>query len=303
MNSQQLEYFCKVVEHGSLSRAAFALSMNQSALSRHMRNLEEELGIPLLYRNGRGVTLTANGQRLLERAKRALGEMDLARQDAANARTSGLESVTVGMTPTIRRLLLKPLAEQLIRRHPNVKLRFAEGISGDLAEWLERGRIDMAIMYQVTGVATIRLERLITERLALVSAASAPPLPATTAIADLPRFPLILPNSPLGLRRLVNTAAANQRVDLRIEIEADSFDAMLCLVKAGMGSTLLPASSVEAEVQRGEVQTSTLVDEPIIWPIGLATPNNRPLVPGLSGVVSVIRKELRKYDMSRAETH
>ena len=71
MNSQHLEYFCKVAEFGSFSRAAIFLGINQSALSRHVRNLERDLGIQLFYRNGRGVVLTEFGERLLARAARA----------------------------------------------------------------------------------------------------------------------------------------------------------------------------------------------------------------------------------------
>jgi LysR family transcriptional regulator, nitrogen assimilation regulatory protein len=63
MNSQHLEYFCKVAEFGSFSRAAIFLGINQSALSRHVRNLERDLGIQLFYRNGRGVVLTEFGER------------------------------------------------------------------------------------------------------------------------------------------------------------------------------------------------------------------------------------------------
>jgi len=299
MNSQQLEYFCKIVEHGSISRAALALSINQSALSRHMRNLEEELGISIFYRNGRGVMLTDHGKRLLERATRALEEMELARQEAANARSSGLESVIIGMTPTVGRLLVRPLAQELINTHPRIKLRFVEGLSGDLVEWLERGRLDMAVMYQASGVTAIRSEKLITERLALVTSSSAPPLARKTPTSNLNHFPLILPSAPYGLRRLVNMSAANQHIDLKIRIEADSFESMLSLVKAGLGSTILPESAVEAEVKRGELQTSLLIDEPITWAIGLATPTNRPLVQGLSGIATVIRRELRRFDMSQ----
>ncbi|MBY5377279.1 LysR family transcriptional regulator [Rhizobium leguminosarum] len=303
MNSQQLEYFCKVVEHGSLSRAALALSINQSALSRHMRNLEEELGLSLFYRNGRGVTLTSHGKRLLERASRALEEIELAKQEAANARASGLESVVIGMTPSVGRLLVRPLALELINTHPNMKLRFVEGFSGDLIEWLERGRLDMAVMYQASGVSAVRSEKLITERLSLVSSADSPPLPKETATEQLSSIPLILPSAPYGLRRLVNLAAINQHVRLQIKIEVDSFESMLNLVKAGLGSTILPESAIDPELKRGELQTSLLIKEPVTWTIGLATPTNRPLVQGLSGIAAAIRKELKRFDMSNDSRH
>jgi LysR family nitrogen assimilation transcriptional regulator len=75
MHSQQLDYFCKVAECGSFSWAAIAIGINQSAVSRHVRNLEESLKAQLFYRNGRGVLLTEVGKRLFDRASRALREI------------------------------------------------------------------------------------------------------------------------------------------------------------------------------------------------------------------------------------
>ena len=103
MHSQHLEYFCKVAEYGSFSRAAISLGINQSALSRHVRNLEVGLGIALFYRNGRGVILTEDGERLRERASRVLKEITLAKQEANDARAGVVGSVIVshGETPGI----------------------------------------------------------------------------------------------------------------------------------------------------------------------------------------------------------
>ena len=209
MNSQHLEYFCKVAEFGSFSRAAIFLGINQSALSRHVRNLERDLGIQLFYRNGRGVVLTEFGERLLARAARALEEIALAKQEAVNARTETIESVVIGMTPTVGRVLIQPLARELTSSFPNIKLRFMEGFSGHLLEWLDAGRLDLAVLYQGWSGGRLHAEHLIDERLCLVSSKKAKKLKPKTPTAELADVSLILPSAPWkdgsGLEIIPNT--------------------------------------------------------------------------------------------------
>lgn len=296
MNSQHLEYFCKVAEFGSFSRAAIFLGINQSALSRHVRNLERDLGIQLFYRNGRGVVLTEFGERLLARAARALEEIALAKQEAVNARTETIESVVIGMTPTVGRVLIQPLARELTGAFPNIKLRFMEGFSGHLLEWLDAGRLDLAVLYQGWSGGRLHSEHLIDERLCLVSSKKAKKLKPKTPTAELADVSLILPSAPHGLRRLVDLAAAELKIPLKIGIEADSFESILSLVKDNLGSTVLPAVSIQDELARGQLQASLLIKPEVTRSLILATPTNRPPVRGLAQISKAIKRELKRLE-------
>jgi LysR family nitrogen assimilation transcriptional regulator len=293
MNSQHLEYFCKVAELGSFSRAAIFLGINQSALSRHVRNLERDLGMMLFYRNGRGVVLTEFGERLRVRAARALEEIALAKQEAVNARSSSAESVMIGMTPTVGRLLIRPLARELTSTFPNIKLRFMEGFSGHLMEWLDAGRLDVAVLYQAWGGGRVHTEELLSERLCLVASTKAKKMRRTTATLKLENIPLILPSVPHGLRRLVDLLAADNKINPQIVIEADSFDAILALVKENMGATILPVVSIQDELASGQLQASRLIEPDVTRTLVLATPTNRPPIRGLSQIVKSIKQELK----------
>jgi LysR family nitrogen assimilation transcriptional regulator len=297
MNSQHLEYFCKVAEFGSFSRAAIFLGINQSALSRHVRNLERDLGIQLFYRNGRGVVLTEFGERLLARAARALEEIALAKQEAVNARTETIENVVIGMTPTVGRVLIQPLARELTTEFPNIKLRFMEGFSGHLLEWLDAGRLDLAVLYQGWSGGRLHAETLINERLCLVSSKKAKKLKPRTPAAELKDYSLILPSAPHGLRRLVDLAAADLKIPLKIGIEADSFDSILALVKDNLGSTVLPAVSIQDELARQQLQASLLVKPEVTRTLILATPTNRPPVRGLAQISKTIKRELKRLEV------
>ena len=224
MHSQHLEYFCKVAEYGSFSRAAISLGINQSALSRHVRNLEEGLGIALFYRNGRGVILTDDGRRLLERASRVLKEIALAKQEANDARSGVHGSVTIGLTPTVGRVLTLPLARKLTSKFSNVRLRFVEGFSAHLLEWLDAGSVDMAVLYQGWAAGRLLSEKVITEKLCLIASTKHKKLGRRTPTARLARYSLILPSAPHGLRRLLDTVAREQKIILNIPIEANSFE-------------------------------------------------------------------------------
>jgi LysR family transcriptional regulator, nitrogen assimilation regulatory protein len=296
MHSQQLEYFCKVAEFGSLSRAAVFLGINQSALSRHIRNLESDLGVALFYRNGRGVVLTEHGERLQVRAARVMEEIALAKQEALNARQQDIESVAIGLTPTVGRILVRPLARQITAGFPNIRLRFVEGFSGHLLELLESGRIDIAVLYQGWAGGRIHAERLITEKLCLACSTKFKPLKPKTPTAQLAEFPLIMPSAPHSLRRLVDLVAVDQKLNLNIAIEVDAFESKLMLVKDGLGYTVVPACAIQDELKSGQLQASVLVKPEVTRTLVLATPSSRPTARGLTQIARTIRTEVKKFE-------
>jgi LysR family nitrogen assimilation transcriptional regulator len=295
MHSQQLDYFCKVAECGSFSRAAITIGINQSAVSRHVRNLEESLKAQLFYRNGRGVLLTEVGKQLFDRASRALREIAAAEDDVLNSGKDVVSSVVIGMTPTVSRVLVQPMARQLLSAFPAIKLRFVEGFSGTLVEWLDAGRIDIAILYSGRGSAGMNPELLVKERLCLVASAKEPKLRMKTPAAFLEKVPLILPSRTQGLRQLIEGIALEHNLKLNVIIEADSLGSLLALVKAGLGYTILPAAPIREELARRDVQASLLVQPEVTRTLILATPANRPKVRGLVQIAKVVKNEMKRF--------
>jgi LysR family nitrogen assimilation transcriptional regulator len=292
VKTQAIEYFCKAALLGSISRAAQEYGINQSALSRHIHALENELGVALLYRNGRGVVPTQQGAVLLNRAGDALREIAQAKEDIIASNGTRLASAVIGMPPTLGRILVQPVAERLILAHPNVKLRFVQGFSGHLLEWLDEGKLDAAIVYQGWSGARAGVEHLVDERLCLVSAAGATWLGDSVASAVLGRVPLILPGLPHGLRRLVDAVALEQSLNLDIRIEADSLDAILALVRAGHGRSLLPLAAIREELARQELSVTHLRSPEVLRRLVLASPANRAKPRGFNLIAAAIRAEL-----------
>ena len=126
MDIEHLRYFVQVVEMGSISKAAAALSVAQPAISRQILNLETSLGGQLLHRNGRGVSTTEAGDILFERAKGMLE--DLRRTESEIHEMTGMPAgkITLGVPPTVSQVIVFPLIKRLRDDHPNVTLQVIE---------------------------------------------------------------------------------------------------------------------------------------------------------------------------------
>jgi len=213
MDMRQLRSFVQIVELGSITAAAERLQVAQPALSRQVQALEEELGVTLLRRHGRGIIPTEEGRTLADRARQILSDVD-AMVDDVLARDHRLRgTVTLGLPPTVAEVLATPLVAESLRTYPDVKLRIVAGFSGHVQDWLLRGTIDIGVTYQGAKVPLVRTHPLLLERLFLIEPPGAPSKPITLPEA-LSRS-LILPSPSHGLRKLVDDAAARRSSRLR----------------------------------------------------------------------------------------
>ena len=189
MDFKQLQTFVTVADLGSFTRAASVLGVAQPALSRQVRALEVELRQPLFERNGRGVTLTAAGQRLLGHGRGILQQLERARHDLEDQRGAASGLLSIGLPPSVSRTLTAPLVDAFRARFPRATLTVVEGLSTYALEWLAQGRIDCAVVYNATPAAAFDLQPVLEERLFLVSArpAGGPPHRAAGPAADAGR--------------------------------------------------------------------------------------------------------------------
>ena len=230
MDLKQIEYFVHVAELGSFTRAATVLRVAQPALSRQVRSLEVELRQPLFDRNGRGVTLTEAGKRLLAHGRGILQQVERARQDLEDQRGAATGHVAVALPPSLSRALTGPLVELFRKRFPRATLTVVEGLSTYTLEWLVLGRIDCAVAYNVTPAAALELQQVRDEPLFLVSArGSAPDKPVP--LAKVAEHELVMPSRPHSLRMQLETALAALGLRPRVGLEIESVSALLDLVE------------------------------------------------------------------------
>lgn len=261
MDLKQLEYFVRVAELGSFTRASIVLDIAQPALSRQIRLLEVELRQNLLIRNGRGVTLTEAGKVLLEHSRGILHQVERAREELGRVRGALSGRVAVGLPPSLAKLLTVPLTRAFRERLPEASLCIREGLSVTMQESLVSGRLDIALIYNATSSPDIEARHLLDEELFLVRQNSGqPPRPVT--LDELAATPLIIPSRPHSIRMLVESTLAGAGLRPKIVLEIDGVAAILDLVADGAGSAVLSKNAV---LTSGK--TAELVAHPITPPL------------------------------------
>lgn len=248
MDLKQLEYFVRVAELESFTRAAAALGVAQPALSRQVRLLEVELRQSLLVRNGRGAVPTEAGKLLLEHARGILHQVERAREELGRVRGALAGRVAVGLPPTIARLLTVPLIHAFREVMPQASLSISEALSTPMQESLVSGRLDIALLYNASSGPDTELTPLLEEDLYLVQARPArrsSPNREVVSLRDLAKSPLVIPSRPNAIRMQVEGALAAQGLRPTIAMEVDGVAAILELVAGGGVSAILSANAVQ----------------------------------------------------------
>ena len=280
VNLKQLEYFVRVAELGSFSKAALILNIAQPALSRQVRLLETDLHVTLLTRNGRGVVLTEVGQRLFDHSIGILQLVARAAEDVAAARDEPAGRIVIGLPPSIGRRLTLPLVEGFRLHLPKARLAIVEGLSTHLTEWIATGRVDLGLIHNPEPNPAIEATPVLEEPLGLVSpatgrSAKATPLP----MADLARFPLILPERTHAMRKLIETRAALLNLKLDIRLEISGVPAILDLVAAGHGHAVLTRTALASFAAPDAFILRPLVDPALTSTLFLAVSAHKPSTP------------------------
>lgn len=277
MELSQLRTLIHVAELGSLSKAADRLHIAQPALSRQVRMLEEELGFALFVRHGRGMVLSEQGQDVLKHAVRVMAEIDEIRATAKPADAPLTGEVAIGLPPTVADIISVPLAATFGKAHPQAKLRLVSAYTGYLLDWLHRGEVNLAVLYDPRTARSLRSRPLLLENLFLIGPQDAGFSPVRAApFASLAGKRLLLPSVKHGLRIIVERCAAEAGIALDVGIEADSYAALKDLVRHGHGWTILPLAPIHADIGEGDLTAAPLIDPVPMRRLVLAYPSDRP---------------------------
>ncbi len=263
MDLKQLEYFVRVAELGSFTRAAGVLNIAQPALSRQVRLLEVELRQNLLLRNGRGVTTTEAGKLLLEHGRGILHQVERAREDLGRVRGALAGRVALGLPPSIARMMTVPLTRAFRKRLPSAALSISEGLTISMQEGLLTGRLDIALLYNPPASPELNTRPLMDEELFLIGP-RAPRSKATTqpiSLKEVSDLPLVIPSRPNAIRMVVETEMAGIGCKPDISLEIDGVAAILDLVADGAGYAVLPKYAL-ATTQRPEAYQARPIEKP-----------------------------------------
>lgn len=223
-----LRSLAAVADCGGFHRAAAVLHMTQSAVSQHVRRIEAVVGGPVVERSGRGVAFTELGHRVLGHARGILAAHDAALTDLG----AGEEQVLlIGATEHGADVMLPALTAALGERLPNWRLRFRLDRNVTLADALEHGLVDLAVMLDGSGMDPAHASG--TLALKWVSGRS------FTAAANQP-LPVVMFSEPCTLREPTFATLDRCGTDYRIAAESANLSGLFAAVRSGLGVALLP---------------------------------------------------------------
>jgi DNA-binding transcriptional LysR family regulator len=292
MDLRRLEIFVKVAELGSFSRAAEALFLTQPTVSEHIRTLEDELGVRLLDRLGRGAVVTKGGALLLTYAQRLLALSREARQaiERYQGRMSG--ELLVGASTIPGEYILPGLIGRFKEKFPDIAVTLLIGGSQAVVDWVADGRVEIAVVGAGSGHRGVEFRELLPDDIVLIVSASHPwQGRKQVGLDELRGEPLLLRERGSGTRAALEGALARAGHEIsafRVVGEMGSTQAIKQAVKAGVGVSLVSRRAVEEECRAGSLWGLRVKDLPIVRAFYLATHRERsrsPLAEAFRGFV------------------
>ena len=296
MELRQLRYFVAIVDHGSLSRAALVLHVAQPALTQQLRQLEEELGAQLLHRSAQGVLSTDAGKIFYEHAQAILKQVGDARSAVTQSATRPSGSVTLGLPHSISGALALPLLMAARASYPEITLQLTEELTGNLAEQLKSGRINLAVLFDDGQLAAFAAAPLVTEELMFICRPHAPyaPTAAQVTLAEALASTLILPAQQQGVRPRIEKVAREAGLTLSSVIEINSIAILKSALLADMGATILPVAPLLAEVGSGALLAYPIVQPTLARSVSLCASKNIPLTNAAAAVGRLVHQVTRE---------
>lgn len=279
MDLRRLEIFAKVAELGSFSRAAEALYLTQPTVSEHVRALEDELGVQLLDRLGRGAAATRAGELLLGYARRILTLAAEARQavDQFQGRMSG--ELIVGGSTIPGEYVLPGLVAEFRAKYPDVSITLLIGSSRQVTTWLEEGRVEVGIVGARPASRTLESRELMSDELVVVVGAGHPwAARKAVTLSDVTSEPMIVRERGSGSRGALEQALKSAGTDLgdfRVVAEMGSTQAIKQAVRAGVGIAIISQRAVELECHAKLVACLRIEDLTITRAFSIVTSRER----------------------------
>jgi LysR family nitrogen assimilation transcriptional regulator len=299
MDLKQLEYFVHVAEFGSFTLSSRFLRVAQPALSRQVRALEVELRQTLFQRNGRGVTLTEAGKRLLEHARGILQQVQRARLDLEQQRGAVTGRLVIGLPPSVSRTLTGPLVRAFRERFPQASFGVVEGLSDHLMEWLAVGRVDFALVYSGSAPAAIELAPLRVEPMYLVGARPRRPeaklVGAPVTLQQVAAIELVIPPRPHSIRMLVDSALADAGLKARVALEIESVPTILDLVQDEGFHAVLTLNAIRRSGNEARFQVRPIGKPRLSATLRLATSAQRPGGPLMERSIELVRELVAQH--------
>jgi len=286
-----LQAFVCVAELGSFRLASIQLNLSATAVSRRVQKLEQMLGVQLLSRTTRTVTLTPIGADFLPRSQDLLEKLEGALEDVRIQGRSGERAIRLGCLPTIASCHLPPILEKFASNSPN-PIQIFDLAAPDILECVRSGKVDFGISFIGADHHDLTIIPLYTEPLIVFVSPNAD-LAKVESInwVELSGQQLISIGAYSGTRRLIDEALQANDIELNWTYEVQHISTAINLAKSGLGIAVLPL--VAKTLARPHLATVSLNEPKIERRIGLIRRNDLALIPAAKLLFDIVTRELR----------
>lgn len=274
LSMRHLEIFQQVTHHGGFNRAAAHLHIAQSALSRHVQQLEADLGVTLFERSGRGVQLTPAGEILSQRVDSLLRQFRQTRDELVAKADIPRGELAIGLPPSMHSVGTRLLAEYR-NAHPDVALTIRVSTSIELREWLLSGHVDVAVFGILEPETVLESYPFQRDQVYAVGATGSLLTGQQIDMKTFSTLPLILTSPPNSMRLLVDQAAQRLSLSLDVIMNVNSIPLLIDLVGSGLGYTALPSSAIRGLDKTGRFVCAPLKHMSYSWTV--SNSRERPL--------------------------
>ena len=280
MELRQIHYFIEVAKREHVTEAAHALHVAQSAVSRQIVNLEEELGVDLFIREGRNVKLTPIGAMFLEQMQQAMKLIDNAKREVEEHLDPEKGTIRIGFPSSLAAYTLPTAISAFRERYPDVKFQLNQGSYKHLIEGVVKGEFNLALIGPVPKrEKKIKGRTLFTENIvALLPQAHPLANKRLLTLNELRDDSFVLFPNGFILREIIVNACSQLGFEPQVSFEGEDIDAIKGLVSAGLGVTLIPEITLIDSIPRSTVKIP--ITEPnVSRTVGVIIPSERELLP------------------------
>jgi LysR family nitrogen assimilation transcriptional regulator len=251
---RMIRSFIEAAHAGSMGDAARVLEVGEPSITQHVKQVEHWLGMKLLLRHGRGVTLTVAGSRFLARAESAI-QLLMPSSDKALAPRGVPNKVTLAFPAGVGPLLAPMVLTEFRMRQPEATLEVREGTAADVEEWFINGQVDIAMLEDPPSIAGVDAELILVQSLGLLVSARLPYQgdPHQLTLRDLSGQSLIFLDHRHFVTRRITRACQQYGVRLTHVLETNSIPLAKALTRHGFGGAVLPYLVASEEISQGRL--------------------------------------------------
>lgn len=295
VNLELYRVFYTVAKCGSLTRAAEELYISQPAVSQSVKQLENQLGVPLFDRRHRGMELSAQGGKVIfAEVERALELLSQAETRLAEMKSSAVGTLRIGASDTIFEYFLADKIVEFHKRFPAVKIELMADLTPDTIEKLKANRCDVAFVnlpIKVDEELELEGNCMRLNDIFVTGEQYRELSQKTVSLTELKKYPLIFMDANTVARHSLDNFLDTLGVQLQPSIEVGSWDLMQRLVQSGMGIGVIPKVYAKRRLDAGELYE--IETDPVLpaRSVGMLLPKNQPVSYALHSFIQCVRKD------------